>query len=586
VLFYILNVESGQKVKQQPVKALPEKKADASKTIAVAQPAPVPKRPESRAPSKILLAMQIISEESGVAVDDLTDASSFADMGIDSLLSLNIVARFREELELEIDYESIFLDFPTVRDLKGFLAPEGEEETREVVPQDNSQNAKPTDAVPLSEPVAAADTDFLPSLQIISEESGVSVDDLTEDSSFADMGIDSLLSLVIVSRFREELGLEIDSDSIFLDCPTVGTLKEFITGVSSSDDQSTALSGSGLSLGKEQLSSAASDVTHVEDKDGDQSTPLSISSSSSVVHIDKLCSTPRQATSVILQGLPVKCQKTLFLFPDGSGSSTSYASLPRISSDIAVIGLNSPYLKEPVDMRTCSVDDLIEGYLQELRRRQPNGPYDLGGWSAGGILAYRAAQTLIDQGEEVLSLVLIDSPVPKGLDRLPEHFYDFCGKLNLFGHGGGPSSLAKPEWLIPHFNATIDVLHDFYAEPLLEEQCPKVSIIWACDSVMDGPDVPKLPPHPDDTEGMKFLTEKRNDFSANGWEELFPGVEIAIKKVEGATHFSMMVSRSNPPQPMLSTNLNSSVATMHQDCPNSCTLLWSKSRMVFSFLFY
>ena len=40
-------------------------------------------------------------------------------------------------------------------------------------------------------------------------------------------------------------------------------------------------------------------------------------------------------------------KKTLSLFPDGSGSATSYASLPKLSSDIAVYGLNSPWQKTP-----------------------------------------------------------------------------------------------------------------------------------------------------------------------------------------------------------------------------------------------
>lgn len=150
---------------------------------------------------------------------------------------------------------------------------------------------------------------------------------------------------------------------------------------------------------------------------------------------------------------------------------------------------------------------------------------------------------MLKLGEQVQTLILIDSPVPtKGLDRLPPHFYDFCDSLNLFGHPGGPIR-AKPEWLIPHFNATIDVLHDYWAEPLIEGQSPKVFILWAGESVITG-DTPKLPPHPEDTEGMKFLLEQRIDFSPNGWEELFPDGEIVVEKSVGANHFSMMVGKS------------------------------------------
>lgn len=278
-------------------------------------------------------------------------------------------------------------------------------------------------------------------------------------------------------------------------------------------------------------------------------TPISSQDSDTMEQIQ----TVRQATSVVLQGSPKTCSRTLFLLPDGSGSATSYASLPRIDKDTCVIALNSPYIKDPSKLSHCSLGDLIEGYLNELRRRRPTGPYHLGGWSAGGILAYRLAQILSGEGEEVRSLILIDSPPPRGLDRLPQHFYEMCDSLNIFGQLGKKPNVEeskrratkKPDWLIPHFNGVIDILHNYWAEPLVDSQCLKVSLIWACTSIMDDANLPPLMPHKDDTEGMKFLTEKRRDFSGNGWEDLFPGSQLVIEKAHGANHFSMMVSHAH-----------------------------------------
>jgi hypothetical protein len=134
--------------------------------------------------------------------------------------------------------------------------------------------------------------------------------------------------------------------------------------------------------------------------------------------------------------------------------------------------------------------------------------------------------------------------VPHGLDRLLQHFYDYCNKVHLFGGGGhGDKAPAQaPEWLVPHFNATIDTLHEYYASPLSLTDANKfrVSMIWACQSVTDNSDIPRPPPCPGDTEGMKFLTEARTDSSGNGWERLFPGCEIRIEKAHGANHFTMM----------------------------------------------
>ena len=73
--------------------------------------------------SKVTTALQIISEESGIALTELTDSSAFADLGVDSLLALTISSRFREELALNLDFDVIFVTYPTVGDLKRFIEP-------------------------------------------------------------------------------------------------------------------------------------------------------------------------------------------------------------------------------------------------------------------------------------------------------------------------------------------------------------------------------------------------------------------------------------------------------------------------------
>ena len=187
---------------------------------------------------------------------------------------------------------------------------------------------------------------------------------------------------------------------------------------------------------------------------------------------------------------------------------------------------------------TCLLDELMKSYPDEVRRRQAKGPYNLGGWSAGGILAYFAAQILIQDGEEVENLVLINSPVPKGLDRLPQRFYDHCKSIGLFGNAVPGSSPAPPPHLFAHFDATIEVLHHYHAEPLPPGHLRKATIVWATESMMDGVKSPKLPPGPEDTEGMKFLTEQRIDFIAGGWEKLFPGTKVNVKHVANASMVS------------------------------------------------
>lgn len=74
---------------------------------------------------------------------------------------------------------------------------------------------------------------------------------------------------------------------------------------------------------------------------------------------------------------------------------------------------------------------------------------------------------------------------------------------------------------------------------------PKVTLIWAGDSAFDGKHYAHLPPPPpgkehEDTEGMKFLSVKRQDLGPDEWRLLFPGMDLDVRVVEGEHHFSMM----------------------------------------------
>lgn len=60
-------------------------------------------------------------------------------------------------------------------------------------------------------------------------------------------------------------------------------------------------------------------------------------------------------------------------------------------------------------------DDFTEAardYIAELRQVQPHGPYLLGGYSGGGLIAWEMAHQLEQAGEEVAQLVLLDTPLP------------------------------------------------------------------------------------------------------------------------------------------------------------------------------
>ncbi|KAI4246250.1 MAG: hypothetical protein L6R42_009959, partial [Xanthoria sp. 1 TBL-2021] len=247
------------------------------------------------------------------------------------------------------------------------------------------------------------------------------------------------------------------------------------------------------------------------------------------------------ATSLLLQGNPKTATKTLFLFPDGSGSATSYTTISPIAPDVAAYGLNCPYMKTP-DQFTCGIPGVSALYKNEVRRRQPYGPYYLGGWSAGGVVAYEVCLQLIAEGETIARLILLDCPCPIRLETLPARLHVFLDQIGLLGTGMGTA----PKWLLPHFEYAIKALDAYKPQAIAvtdAAKAPQTFAVWATEGVCpDAEDRARLiPAREDDTKSMKWLLDDRMDFGANGWDELVPGGagKMRFRTIKG-NHFTMM----------------------------------------------
>ncbi|KAI9762130.1 MAG: Type I Iterative PKS [Chaenotheca gracillima] len=459
-------------------------------------------------------ALAILAQEIGISQSELTDSASFADFGVDSLLSLTIAGKFREELDLDVE-STVFVEYPTVQAIKELLRRSTGDPVLEPIEmtQDASSTGSSTDdsssgasetSVTDDEMMTSEeceDDDTMTTIRLtLAEEIGVTVDEITPSTNLAEMGMDSLLSLTILGKLREVLGVDLPPD-LFA--------------------ENTSLDAVEAALGiKPKPTAVRPGLPKVVEP-----VPRQVAT---------IISNP-PATSILLQGNPKTASKKLFLFPDGSGSATSYATLPRIASDTCVYGLNCPYMKTPQNLK-CSLDELTHPYLAEVRRRQPSGPYYLGGWSAGGICAYDAAQQLIKDGEKVERLILLDSPFPIGLEKLPPRLYAFFDSIGFFGAG----DKAPPSWLLPHFLAFIDSLDAYKAVPFAPGQAPQTHVIWAKDGVCKNPEDPRPEPRADDPREMKWLLNNRTDFGPNGWDQLLGGGRLVVETMAGANHFSMM----------------------------------------------
>ena len=114
----------------------------------------------------------------------------------------------------------------------------------------------------------------------------------------------------------------------------------------------------------------------------------------------------------------------LFLAHAAGGSADVYARLAaRLDGDRPVHGFDRQ--PDPDDVPGRAFE-----FARRIREVSPNGPWTVGGWSYGGVVAQETARLLSPYGT-VAALVLIDSilPLPTGLtatERALRHFHDFA----------------------------------------------------------------------------------------------------------------------------------------------------------------
>jgi len=113
----------------------------------------------------------------------------------------------------------------------------------------------------------------------------------------------------------------------------------------------------------------------------------------------------------------------LFMVHPSGGEVHWYADLAQaLVDDFACYGLQSPGLRDP-GAASEDLDAVAAAYVDAVREIQPEGPYFLAGWSAGGSIAHAMAQRLADEGQRVAKLFLLDAQHAANADRnrLEEH---------------------------------------------------------------------------------------------------------------------------------------------------------------------
>jgi amino acid adenylation domain-containing protein len=123
---------------------------------------------------------------------------------------------------------------------------------------------------------------------------------------------------------------------------------------------------------------------------------------------------PNNQSSSSLVGIQTSGSRPpLFYVHPIGGTVFCYLELAKhLGEEQPLYGLQAPGVygeREPLSR----IEDLAAHYVGAVRDLQPRGPYRLGGWSMGGVVAFEMARQLLEHGEEVALLALVDSALPR-----------------------------------------------------------------------------------------------------------------------------------------------------------------------------
>lgn len=433
-------------------------------------------------------------------------------------------------------------------------------------------------------------------LKLVASESGYDITDMGPSTLFSDMGVDSLMSIAILSAAKHEMNLELPA-AFFIDHPAVSDVRRnFGKVIKTANTPGTAVVDSNPQMDEiRSLSSSGSgglsdNETSDTSQKAEDDTPTSallrslVSYSSSKEDTTNLrveedrtlpaesepvaSQGPLQADSaeysshiVLIRGRASSKETPLFLITDGAGSATAYIHLPALSTGNRLYALESPFLHAPGEY-TCSVEEVCRMYCASIRKTQPQGPYILGGWSAGAVYAYEVARQLLKQNERILGLILIDMHVPRPMPDALEPTVDLIESACLFTgiDRKGQSQAPASQKLKQHLLSTVKALVHYKPTPMDTHRRPNHSfMIWANKGLSESErgdlfDVRVgssfAPQSVDETSpgnnmedpetGLKsWFYAKRSAFGPNGWDKLVGDLECRV--IDGADHFSMVV---------------------------------------------
>ncbi|KAF8850827.1 conidial yellow pigment biosynthesis polyketide synthase [Acephala macrosclerotiorum] len=316
-------------------------------------------------------------------------------------------------------------------------------------------------------------------LDSISKATGSDPSEFAPDTIIVELGVDSIMALEIVATVRAESGVDLPAAFVF-DYPTIGDLRRAFGGTPEA---------------KPNTLIPPSAETSIPETPDPVSTPGSVSSpGSSMVRIEKDIvaleqevdndTSPAPTVRVtLLQGRPGAGKTPFYLMADGTGTIATYIHLPAFKGKIPIYGIDSPFLRCPSRLTSqVGIAGVAKLVVDALVKAQPTGPFSIGGFSAGSMVAYEVCRQLAVAGRKVDGLLLIDMCCPRSkvLDESAiqeEDDFSFSIFEAAVAKDGLWSSTATTK---QHFRAYFMAMHLYHPLPMTAEQRPaRTAVIWA-----------------------------------------------------------------------------------------------------------
>ena len=495
--------------------------------------------------------LAIVAQQLGMSVPELEKSSNvtFTELGVDSQMSISILADFQKATGEELP-AAFFTNFPTPAQAQEELSPQPVKTVRESErPKHRSRKPSPS-AKKSKKPKSSSAGPSKCLLGLVADALGLDASDLRSSTAFESVGMDSMLSIRVTSAFQDETGIELPA-AFFSDCPTVAdVIKELDEPENDAHDD---------------LQSSAFTRDSGQRPDGSNSQGVVLSEKESQIQTSV-------SRAVLIQGKSKSADPPLFMTTDGSGTVESYIHLSALPKGRRIYALESPFLENP-ETFDLSIEEMATIFIRTIRRIQPQGPYLIGGWSAGSMYAYEVARRLTEEGDTIQALIILDMRAPS---LIPTSIVttDFVDKLGTFE--GINRARDLPEDLSvkekTHLMRTCRALSEFDAKGFPPGRFPgKVAVVWAKLGLDNHPDAPVAAMCRPGLDIGKRLEEmnldeferyfnswfygRREQFGTNGWEDLL-GPDISVHVVDGgklpdfgksehwltlfADHFSMM----------------------------------------------